>query len=222
MRLGATLAFMIPVQVSSINCLIAVFWNQVYTIFSFVSAFVSILVIVYYIAFAFEISYSARKTQYTFHSYKHLNFDFPVIYSTFVIKFCEYYMVYLALFVLLIFADYQGFPLTILTTMYVCMFILTQCTPKRDRAEDFKELIKVHFWKRIAMFLKCVFFVLLGFYISKNQEVVVVEVKIYTFLIALLLTLEIVFHFVVLGFRVKGNFRNGISDRYNELSERES
>ena len=178
--------------------------------------------LVYYVLFAIEISFTTRKTRFTFHSYKHLNFDFPVIYSTFVIKFCEYYMIYLALFVLVIFADYQGFPLTILTTMYVCMFILTQCTPKRDRAEDFKELIKVHFWKRIAMFLKCLFFVLLSLYITKNQEVQVVEVKIYTILIALLLVLEIAFHFVVLAFRIKGNFRNGISDRYNELSERES
>lgn len=123
-RIGATLAFMIPLMTSCVNCFVAVFVNGMFNTLGVISAMCSMLIFIYYIWFAVEIHFEGRKNSWLLFSYDHINFDFPVIYTNFVIQFFEYYIYWIIAIMQVVFATFSFFPLTFLISLYVFLLFL--------------------------------------------------------------------------------------------------
>jgi len=66
---------MIPLMINSVNCIYAVFAGGIYTTGGMFGVCASILIILYYVSFGFEVMSNQKKSGYYCSSYKFMNFD---------------------------------------------------------------------------------------------------------------------------------------------------
>lgn len=77
----------------------------------------------------------------------------------------------------------------------------------------------VHLLKKIAISIRIVYLIFLELVVAMHTNFSVGGIQFFSVIILLLLMIEFGLFIAILVFRIKGLFRNGISDRYIELEE---
>jgi hypothetical protein len=95
---GVILSFMIPINVSCVNCIFACIFQGIWTFWAVLSFIAAILLLGFYAFFAKNIRYKLKRDKSNKEDeisdiyYHHLNFDFQRVYARVAVYYCEYYI----------------------------------------------------------------------------------------------------------------------------------
>jgi len=216
---------MIPLNVSSVNCIYACLSSGIWSLWGTLSFIFSILILAYYTWFALYIrnSISSKETEVRFELndiyYNHLNFDFQRIYARVGIYYSEYYLFWLFAIFQTLFANYHIFPLLLGVVILFVMLIVFMATPRKKRSEDFQELNKINFLKKIVIGLRLILIGLFLLFMYFIDKIDLGEVRIFTVFCFGILGADLVINIIILVLRIKGLFRTGIRYPYPRMNE---
>lgn len=216
-QIGVLLSFMIPLNVSSINCIFATFKSGIFDFVGILSFLFSLYVLLHYAWFVFDL---CRKNPFKNgykRYYSHMNFDLPSFYSRLVIPYVEYLSLYLLIVIQTIFANQHFFPLAFSVFMQGFLLVILMSTP--GKTYDFKELSRINLWKKINIFLKTLLLTVIFIFLYFNDKMSLQFVKIFTIFSLLIMFIIFLGHCYVLYLRLAGAARRGIGDSYPDLVE---
>lgn len=233
-RIGASLSFMMPLMVSSVNCLFAIFYGGIYTIGAFFGMSASVAILMYYMFFGFEIMGTHQKSNYYKSSYKHINFDWPPWYARDHIKNYEFFIYWILITVMVVTANVPKIPLPLAAFLFAVAFLCIGITPTRPFRDPKHVLIhRIKVLKLVDAFLKVVFFSILSLYVFWRPSIGNMGVKFFTIIGIVLIYVIIFVNWVIFICRLVGLFGCGRgeeatwgvsaqiypdeSDGYNEL-----
>lgn len=222
---GVTLSFMIPLNVSSVNCIYACLSSGIWSLWGILSFVASVLILGYYVWFGLFIrkSISTKDTEARFELndiyYNHLNFDFQRIYARVGIYFSEYYLFWLFAVLQTLFANLHVFPLLMGVIILFIMMIVFMATPRKTRSEDFSELNKINLFKKVVICLRLVMIALFLLFMYFIDKIDLGEVRIFTIVCFLILGADLVTNLIIFAIRIKGLFRPGSRYPYPRMNE---
>lgn len=222
---GVTLAFMIPINLSSFNCIYGVISSGMWTLWEILSLLASFLLIAYYVWFALyirkRISPDKEGTKYEISDiyYHHLNFDFSRVFARVGAYYFEYYIFWVFTIVQTIFSNRHIAPLIIGLLLYMTMFIMSLATPIKSRSEDFSELNKINKLKKAVILLRILLIGLFFCFMYFMESIDLAAVKVITAFCFVLLGLDIIINFFILYVRGRGLCRTGIRHQYARMNE---
>lgn len=213
-RVGCSLAFMIPLSVSAVNCVYAVFTGAILSIGSFFSIAASIFIFIYYLMFGFEIMGSHQKTKYYKSSYTHINFDFLPGFTEKPIRNYEFFCMWILTIFFVFGINFQIVPIATAAILYVCMMIMDFATPRKERIrEKFLYLKRIHALKVALFALRAVFFGILFLFILFRRKVSSLGIKTITLLAYIGLIIDALFNWAMFMFRIAGLWNDGFKKR---------
>ena len=188
MRIGASLSFMMPLMVNSVNCIYAIFKGGIYTMGAIFGLAASLLILAYYMFFGFEIMGRHKKSNYYKSSYKHINFDWPMWYAKAHIPNYEFFIYWALITVMVVTANIPKIPLPLAVFLFGANFFCIGITPTRNFKKTQHNLIhKIKILKLIDSFLKALFFLILSMFVFWRSSIGSMGTKMYTFLSLILL-----------------------------------
>lgn len=180
-RIGASLAFMMPLMVNSVNCLYAVFQGGIYTMGALFGMGASLMILAYYMFFGFEIMGNHKKSNYYKSSYNHINFDWPLWWAKAHIKNYEFFIHWALITVMVLTANMPKIPLPFATFLFAVNFLCIGITPtRRFKMSQHKLIHKIKILKLIDAFLKTMFFGIMSFYVFWRRTIGSMGVKLFT------------------------------------------
>jgi len=212
MRIGASMAFMIPLLLSSVNCIYAVFWGGIYTFGAMLSVAVSIMIMIYYLMFCFELMGNNPKSQYYKSSYRHINLDMSIVYAKHVIKNFEFFFYWVMTVTAVLAANLSVIPIGVSAFSYLCMLICNVITPRRDRVRiKYSEMTKILFLKSADFFLRAALFGLLFIFMWFRTQVKSLGVKTITTIAFIALFVDFLLNWGIFMVRAVGTFKDGLN-----------
>lgn len=213
-RMGCSLAFMIPLMVSSVNCIYAVFIGGIWTFGALISVITSLLLLIYYLMFGFEIMGEHKKSQYYKSSYSHINFDFFPGYCKKYIRQYEFFCMWVLTIVMVLLANFPIIPIATASVIYLLMLIMDMVTPRHERIRDkFMELKRIHALKVSLFLLRSLFFGSLFAFIWFREKVSSLGIKTLTILAYIALIIDVIMNWAIFIFRAAGMYKDGLSQR---------
>jgi hypothetical protein len=205
MRVGSSLAFMMPLMVNSVNCIYAVFSGGIYTVGAIFGLGASLMILCYYMFFGFEIMGSHKKSNYYKSSYKHINFDWPMWYAKAHIKNYEFFVYWALITVMVLTSNMPKIPLPFATFLFGVSFICIAITPTKKFVKSKHELIsKIRTLKLVDAFLKTFFFAFLSFYVFFRPTIGTMGVKFITVVCMILIYIIIAINWAIFIARLVG------------------
>jgi hypothetical protein len=166
LRIGSSIAFMMPLMISSVNCIYAVFKGGIYTTGAMFGLCVSILLLVYYIFFGFEMMGSNKKSAYYKSSYVFMNFDWPTWRAKSHIKNYEFLVHWVLISIMVATANIPKVTLPFATFLFAANFLCIGITPTKQYVAAKHSLIhKIKILKLVDSFFKTLLFCILSFYV---------------------------------------------------------
>lgn len=213
-RIGCSLAFMIPLLVSSCNCIYAVFTSGIYTLGAVFSLIASFGLLVYYLIFGFEIMAEHKKSMYYKSSYDHINFDFLPGFAKKNFRHFEFFCMWLLTIAIVFGANLPIVPISLAAFFYMIMVIMDLVTPRHERIRDkFLELKRVHSLKVALYTLRMLFFTMLFIFIFFRTTTSSMGIKAMTLIAYIALIADFVLNWAIFVFRVAGMWKDGVSKR---------
>lgn len=99
------------------------------------------------------------------------------------------------------------------------MMIVFMATPRKTRSEDFNELNKINFFKKIVIGLRLLLIALFLLFMYFIDKIDLGEVRIFTVFCFLVLAADLVLNLLILALRIKGMFRPGVRYPYPRMNE---
>lgn len=217
-QIGVLLSFMVPLNVSSVNCIFATFKSGIFDVMGILSFIFSIFVIGYYFYFIIELCRkNPFRNQYGSY-YSHLNFDLPKFYAKLVVPYVEYLTLYFLIFIEVAFANEHFLPIALSILLLGFLVIILATTPSKNN--DFSELSKINLWKKINIFMKLMLLTIILIFLYFNDKMSLQFVKVFTIFALLLMFIIFLGYIYVLFLRLAGTARRGMGDIYPSYLER--
>lgn len=213
-RIGCSMAFMVPLLVSSVNCIYAVFTGVIITFGALFSVAGSLFCLIYYLLFGFEIMGSHPKSKYYKSSYTHINFDFFPGFTPKPIRNFEFFCMYIMIIIVVFGVNFPIIPIGAVVVFYILMLIMDLATPRSERIRDkFLELKRVHSLKVSLFGLRALFFSMLFVFIIYRKKVSSLGIKTLTTLAYIGLIIDMILNWAIFAFRAAGMVNDGVKKR---------
>jgi hypothetical protein len=202
-RIGSSLAFMMPLLVSSVNCIYAVFYGGIYQLGSIIGLAASVGLIIYYLFFGFEIMGSHPKSGYYKSCYKFMNFDWPSWRAKEHIKNYEFLIYWLLTLVMIATAQVPRVTLPFAAFAFAVNLFCTGITPTHPfQIRIHKTIHRIKILKMLDSFFKVLFFGLLSCYVYWRKTTGTAGVKMFTVVSMILLYAIMLVNWVIFLIRV--------------------
>lgn len=217
-QIGSLLSFMVPLNVSSINCIFATFDSGIFDVMGVISFLFSLFIIGYYLFFIFELCRKNPFKRAHRRYYSHLNFDLPQFYAKLLVPYIEYLILYLLVVIETALANEHFLPIAVSIFLQIFLLVILAATPAKT--QDFSEISRINLWKKINIFLKTLLLVVILIFLYFNDKMSLQFVKIFTIFSLFLMFIVFIGYLYVLLQRLLGTARRGMGDRYAELESR--
>lgn len=196
---------MMPLMISSVNCIYAVFSGGIYTTGGMFGVCASIFILIYYIAFGFEIMSNSKKSGYYCSSYKFMNFDQPHWWVKEHIKSYEFFVYWVLVIVMVITCNAPKYPLAIAALLFAVNLICTVITPTKPYKREKHQTIRgLKILKSVESFFKIVWFVIVTVFVMRRDSIGSMGIKLFTVLSMVILYVIIAFNWGIFLMRVVG------------------